>query len=859
MRKITQISLAAVVAASMLAGCSNGSNAETSVADVTEALIETAQAEETTRTEEIAQTGGTEAAIDTATLTNFISGLWEAAGDNGMPTPEKAAISRPINVGVDTEGNAIEAIDEQDMRYFDGKYYLYGQSFAYGTFHYAPGTRQFADTPTTPGSFYRYGGTAVYSSDDLMNWEYNTTMFFEDDNGVIITAKKPRVVYSEATGLYVMWFCGEPPYGISGIPAPSQIFKIAVSESPTGPFKLVGRPQIAEDPTGNAIGADYEIVVAPDGTGYLVNSHNGVSVSRLNPEMTGIEETLVVPLASGTIGGGIGMHYHDDWWYITGSSGCGNCVSSPFWYIMAKDPMGPWLSPETMSDETPLQPVKLLENVESSQVHGSKMFPDPEGNMNVLIPATHYRRDLGAPDASGDNNFAHTGHFYFTLQYDEEGHILPPALGDTEEIPLVHEVTASIPPTYEAQLNITATDIFEHTDPADVTANVRSVEQSWELAEGETLAAIMPAVFQKTPDYSNEGTARPDAMVIPQDSFVNAPLYAKLDLPDGSSCEWTIAPETVRWAPTQVALNLPEAYTGSGRVTLTLSTEGTNGGYGVAVGFKEKNDRYRLNGGSYRTYNEKEGGWVERPEAEMLVRTSSEALSAPEITVQPRSIASVENGLASFWVQAKGVGVGYRWLKDGKPVYSEYSAQSGLGSEATAPSFRLQDLTKDDEGIYSVEVFNQVGSVVSEPVTLEVSDAYAVRGTVTIPNWTFYNNDKETIVNYNTVVQLFRVTDGVMGEIPVAETLVRGDGRYCFEVGYNGDTANVDDFVPRRFLPGTYAVAVTTRNNGENISVTEQVELTDQDIEVDLSITGLAAPNIKTASIVNEEQEDCGC
>lgn len=855
MKRHVHIGLAAALAISTLSGCSGSLETTTAVtASEQEQTAGTTQAAVETKPEESAKD-----TINTATLTNFISGLWEAAGDNGMPTPERAAISRPINVGIDTDGNAIEAIDEQDVRYFDGKYYLYGQSFAYGTFHYAPGTRQYAVTPTTPNSFYRYGGTAVYSSDDLMNWEYESTMFFEDENGVIVTAKKPRVVYSEATGLYVMWFCGEPPYGISGIPAPSQLFKIAVSESPTGPFKLIGRPQIAQDPTGNAIGADYEIVVAPDGTGYLVNSHNGVSVSRLNPEMTGIEETLVVPLVSDTIAGGIGIHYHDDWWYITGSSGCGNCVSSPFWYIMARDPMGPWLSPETMSDETPLQPVKLLDNVESAQVHSSKMFPDSEGRMNVLIPATHYRRDLGAPDASGDNNFAHTGHFYFTLQYDEEGRILPPELNDTEEIPLAHEVSASIPPAYEAQLNITSTDIFEHTDPAEVTDNIRMVEQSWELAEGETLAAIMPAVFQKTPDYSAEGTARADAVVAPQDTFVNAPLLAKLELPDGSNCEWVITPETVRWAPTQVALNLPKAYTGGGRVTLTLSTEGTNGGYGVAVGFKEKNERYRLNQGAYRTYNEKEGGWIDRPEAEMLVRTSSKALSAPVITVQPHSISSVENGLASFWVQAKGVGVGYRWLKDGKPIYSEYSAQSGLGSEATAPSFRLQDLTKDDEGVYTVEVFNQVGSVVSDPVTLEVADAYAVSGTVSIPDWTFYNNEKEAIVNYNTVVQLYRVTDGVMDDTPIAETLVRGDGRYCFEVGYRGDTTNVDDFVSRRFQPGTYAVVVTTRDRDANISATEYVEIKDRDVTVDLSMAGLSTQMARAASPVIYEQEDCGC
>ena len=226
----------------------------------------------------MAQTTGT------ATIRSFISGLWEAAGDNGMPTPEAATISRPINIGLDTDGNAIQAVDEQDLRYFDGKYYLYGQSFTYGTFHYAPGTRQWAITPTTPESFYRYGGVAVYSSVDLMNWTYETTLFVEKD-GVVMTQKKPRVVYSEATGQYVMWFLGDAPNGISGVPAASQVYKIAVSDSPTGPFTYVGRPQITTDPTGNAIGSDFEICVGPDGTAYLVNSHNGYSISRLSEDM----------------------------------------------------------------------------------------------------------------------------------------------------------------------------------------------------------------------------------------------------------------------------------------------------------------------------------------------------------------------------------------------------------------------------------------------------------------------------------------------------------------------------------------------------------------------------------------------
>ena len=428
-----------------------------------------------------------------------------------------------------------------------------------------------------------------------MNWTYEGTLFNEDQDGIVNTVKKPRVVYSETTGKYVMWFVAEPPYGITGIPAASQVYRIAVSDSPVGPFEVIGCPQIDTDPTGNAIGADFEICVGSDGTAYLVTSHNGYSISRLSPEMDRIVETKVITVEQGTMGGGVGLHQHGDWWYITSSGGCGNCVSSPLWYITAKDPMGDWMSPEDMSTKQPLKPTLLLGDVESAQVHGAKSFPDQNGVMQALIPATHYRRDMGAPDASGDNNFAHTGHFYIPLTYDEDGRILPPDLTDVMEFPLAQEVTTPLPEAYEAQLNIMATDIFDHTNRNLTIANRRFAEQSWEVAEGETLAAIMPAVFQRTPDYSVQGTSRSDAVVEAQDSYVNAPLEVQLTLPNGTQYTWNLEKETVRWAPTQVALNLPEAFTGPGRVTLTLSTKATNGGYGVAVGFKDQNDRYALN------------------------------------------------------------------------------------------------------------------------------------------------------------------------------------------------------------------------------------------------------------------------
>ena len=54
-------------------------------------------------------------------------------GDNGMETSPAAPLKYgPVNIAFDVDGNAIEAVDEQDLFYANGYYYLIGQSYAEG-------------------------------------------------------------------------------------------------------------------------------------------------------------------------------------------------------------------------------------------------------------------------------------------------------------------------------------------------------------------------------------------------------------------------------------------------------------------------------------------------------------------------------------------------------------------------------------------------------------------------------------------------------------------------------------------------------------------------------------------------------
>lgn len=650
-----------------------------------------------------ANTGSDAVTTDSATLQHFIE-KDPLNGDNGLLASLGAPLKYgPIVINMDIEGNAIEAIDEQDLRYFDGHYYLYGQSFTYGTFNYSPGVNTGPIIPTNPGSSYRYGGLTIYKSDDLMNWKLVKREFLQDpETAALYIIKKPRVVFSPKTGLYTLWFLD----GQGGEGSP---YRITQSKSPTGPWGPVRMPTNPSDPTLSNLGTDFGINTGPDGTTWMVTSHSGVQVFRLNDEKTGTLDEYILPiplkgmnvgdairsgLAFNTLFGGIGIHYHDGWWYVTGSNLCGNCIASKTFYVMAKDPSGPWLSPDTGSADEPIQPKLISNDTGNAQVHSSIMIPDADGKDHALLLATRYRSNpegapSNSPNQSGDNNLSLGGLFLISPEYDEKGHILPLNIQSKQSVSLARSVKTSVPKAYQAALLIDSNS---------------SVTRSWTVSNDETISTIYPSVFQRTPDKS----PKPAKFATIQEPEVNAFLHAKLDLPDGRSYTWDIDPRTVRWAPATIPLNLPEPFSGEGEVTLTLSSAVTNGGYGVAIGLKDKE-----HGGSFRV--NRKGSVSDYPQADMLMIVSSDLTKAPIIKRQPFNISVTAGKEVGFVVEAEGNGLGYQWTHNGKVILSP----NGF-NEATAPSLRLANVSAADGGTYTVTVFNQVGSVTSRSVTLDV-------------------------------------------------------------------------------------------------------------------------------------------
>jgi hypothetical protein len=637
----------------------------------------------------------------TAVLNNFITDD-PLRGDNGLPPSPGAPLSYgAVNLGIDVDGDVIEAVDEQDLRYFDGHYYLYGPSFTCGSFNYAPGVITMPLTVTNPPSFYRYCGLTIYRSADLMNWKLVKREHLQDpDTGKIWPIKKPRVAYSPKTGLYTMWFLNG-----QGSPKEEGIYKITQSRTPVGPWGPVRSPSSATDPTLANLGPDFEFNDGPDGSTWMVTSHGGINLFRLNDEKTGTLEEVHVPIpgvtlpdiiagrGKNTLAGGIGISHRQGWWYITGSNTCGNCIAGRFYYLMARDPRGPWLSPETLKADNPVKPALLSEDTGKGQVHGVVTLPDGRGGTQALVPVTHYLSSpTGAPSTDpsqpGDNNLSLSGHFYYPLTYAPDGRIEPMKVMPSHTFPLARAVPAVVPATYQANLGIT---------------RERAVVQAWDVKAGEVLASVMPSVFQRTPDMS------PRRAAVIQDPLVNAPLLAKLEMPDGRTHEWTIDARIVRWGPSRVPLDLPEEFKGPGRVTLTLSTMATNGGYGVAVG----GGPGRLPGSEYAAV--RGGARSVVPGAELLLATSAQRTATPRIVSQPRSVRVRAGSTIGLLVEAQGLGLGYQWYRDGRIVL----APDGL-NESTTAGLRLQNVTAADAGTYTVEVMNPVGRVTSIPVTLDV-------------------------------------------------------------------------------------------------------------------------------------------
>ena len=139
-----------------------------------------------------------------------------------VSTPARQTSIRNDEFRPDTDGIHINA-HGGGVLYHRGTYYWYGE-YRNPRRRGQPGTQ----------------GVGCYSSTDLLNWKHEgVVMRVSDDPDSDITAgcvvERPKVIYNEKTGKFVLWFHLE----LKGRGYAAARTASAVSDSPTGPFTFI--------------------------------------------------------------------------------------------------------------------------------------------------------------------------------------------------------------------------------------------------------------------------------------------------------------------------------------------------------------------------------------------------------------------------------------------------------------------------------------------------------------------------------------------------------------------------------------------------------------------------------------------
>lgn len=237
----------------------------------------------------------------------------------------------------DIQGNAVDAHDGE-IKYFDGRYYLYGTSYDCG-FRWASGGRSV------------FCGFKSYSSTDLVHWRDEGLLFdpapWQHQRGFQCADHgcfRPRVLRN-AAGKYILWVnTGTGDVG----------YRVFSSDTPTGPFTLLSLPLKLLRRVG---GGDHGLFEDDDGAGYLIDTNysrdrqrtaDGTSteffkvvVEKLNPDLTdGAGQYARLP--ADVSGEAPTMFKRYGRYYIVYDAGCAYCPHGVASYVTAPTPMGPW-------------------------------------------------------------------------------------------------------------------------------------------------------------------------------------------------------------------------------------------------------------------------------------------------------------------------------------------------------------------------------------------------------------------------------------------------------------------------------------------------------------------------------------
>jgi beta-xylosidase len=226
---------------------------------------------------------------------------------------------------------------------------------------------QFTDTGGSPvhahgggilqagGYFYWFGedrhpddtfrSVSVYRSPDLVRWEHRGAALRPAAAAELGTAniERPKVLFNEATGRFVMWAHKEEAGHYREARA-----AVAVCDTPDGEYRYRGSLR----PLGH-MSRDLTLFSDEDGTGYLISAANDnadLHVYRLTEDYTEIAE-LVAVLWPGQFREAPALFRREGVYFLL-TSGCTNWAPNQQRYATAPEVAGPWTEPVDVGDAT---------------------------------------------------------------------------------------------------------------------------------------------------------------------------------------------------------------------------------------------------------------------------------------------------------------------------------------------------------------------------------------------------------------------------------------------------------------------------------------------------------------------------
>jgi hypothetical protein len=400
--------------------------------------------------------------------------------------------------------------------------------------------------------------------------------------------ERPKVIHNEATGQWVMWIHTDGPTATSDAQYAKATAGVAVSDSPTGPFRYIRDHRLHEAPAGEpdyqpeskGMARDMNLFVDDDGTAYIIYSSEenySLYISKLDSDYTALatgpaDAVKGVDFTRPYIGAHreapVLFKSHGTYYLIT--SGATGWNPNPASYATATDILGTWTDRGN--------PVQGEGASTTFRSQSTSVIPIDAANGRFV-----YMGDRWTPD-----DLANAPYIWLPLTFGEGGSmsLTDPGTWTVRDIPAYApwEVTTEIPATVRtddasslpAEVEVTsdgATTTTGITWDAAALAGAGPVQLRGRLDDGRTLVrrvVVVPRDLEYAVDAGGWATA--DWKAIVAATAVDGPLLGSVpeqplgaDPVTGTTWGWTGSSDvkgdatgdlysTLRWARSGAAL-----------------------------------------------------------------------------------------------------------------------------------------------------------------------------------------------------------------------------------------------------------------------------------------------------------------